>query len=226
MNSLHRVKEHPKISNFLQFESQSSKRFKVKAISDLRDLYGKRSKASSASILISVICMIDSWGENLISFKRRRKNWYFCTVSMLYLDILKSVKRVRHESEAGEALDLISLREVLVLGCSFTWCKLFILFMIVYDKNKDASLWIGSIRCSYFDSLLNFRHFYCFILTRHIWYCYSNNYQVQSEFVDLSSQSASKKQSRKKAHKPLRTSCIYQNMSAMFDNHTILLFWP
>ena len=88
--------------------------------------------------------------------------------------------------------------KLLVLGCSFTWCKLFILFMIVYDKNKDASLWIGSIRCSYFDSLLNFRHFYCFILTRHIWYCYSNNYQVQSEFVDLPSQSASKKHSQEK----------------------------
>ena len=39
MNSLHHVKEHPKISNFLQFESHSSKCFKVRAISDLRDLY-------------------------------------------------------------------------------------------------------------------------------------------------------------------------------------------
>ena len=34
MNSLHRIKEHPKISNFLQFESHSTKCFKVKAISD------------------------------------------------------------------------------------------------------------------------------------------------------------------------------------------------
>ena len=42
MNSLHHVKEHPKISNFLQFESHSSKRFKVRAISDLRDLYEKK----------------------------------------------------------------------------------------------------------------------------------------------------------------------------------------
>ena len=40
MNSLHHVKEYPKISNFLQFESHSSKSFKVRAISDLRDLYG------------------------------------------------------------------------------------------------------------------------------------------------------------------------------------------
>ena len=56
MNSLHHVKENPKISNFLQIESHSSKNFKVRAISDLRDLYG----ALLASILISVICMIDS----------------------------------------------------------------------------------------------------------------------------------------------------------------------
>ena len=32
MNGLHHVKEHPKITNFLQFESHSSKRFKVRAI--------------------------------------------------------------------------------------------------------------------------------------------------------------------------------------------------
>ena len=53
MNSLYHVKEHPKISNFLQFEGHSSKSFKVRAISDLRDLYGNK-------ILISLICMIDS----------------------------------------------------------------------------------------------------------------------------------------------------------------------
>ena len=29
----------------------------------------------------------------------------------------------------------------------------------------------------------------------------------------------------KKAHIPLRTSCIPQNASARFDNHTILFFW-
>ena len=38
MNSLPHVKEHP--TNFLQFESRSSKSFKVRTISDLRDLYG------------------------------------------------------------------------------------------------------------------------------------------------------------------------------------------
>ena len=33
------MKEYPKISNFLQFEGRSSKSFKVRAISDWRDLY-------------------------------------------------------------------------------------------------------------------------------------------------------------------------------------------
>ena len=42
MESLHHVKEHPRISNLLQFESHSSKSFKVRAISDLRDLYGNK----------------------------------------------------------------------------------------------------------------------------------------------------------------------------------------
>ena len=36
------MKEHPKISNFLQSESHSSKCFKVRATSDLRDLYGNK----------------------------------------------------------------------------------------------------------------------------------------------------------------------------------------
>ena len=40
MNSLHHGKEQ--ISNFLQFESHSSRCFKVRAISDLRDLYGNK----------------------------------------------------------------------------------------------------------------------------------------------------------------------------------------
>ena len=42
MNSLHHVKEHPKISNFLKFESHSSICFKVRAIPYLRDLYGDK----------------------------------------------------------------------------------------------------------------------------------------------------------------------------------------
>ena len=37
-------------------------------------------------------------------------------------------------------------RKLLILGCSFMWCKLFISFMFVYDKNKDIPLWIGSMR--------------------------------------------------------------------------------
>ena len=42
IKSLHHLKEHPKISNFLQFESHNSKSFKIRAISDLRDLYGNK----------------------------------------------------------------------------------------------------------------------------------------------------------------------------------------
>ena len=42
MNSLHHMEAHPQISNFLQFESHSSKSFKVRAVSDLRDLYGNK----------------------------------------------------------------------------------------------------------------------------------------------------------------------------------------
>ena len=41
IDSLHHVKEHPKISNFLKFERHSSKCFKVKAISDLRFVWKK-----------------------------------------------------------------------------------------------------------------------------------------------------------------------------------------
>ena len=48
MNSLYHVKEHPKISDFLQFESHSSKSFKVRAISDLRDLYGNKIQGPSS----------------------------------------------------------------------------------------------------------------------------------------------------------------------------------
>ena len=44
MNSLHHddMKENPKISNFLKFENHSSNGFKVRAIRDLRDLYGNK----------------------------------------------------------------------------------------------------------------------------------------------------------------------------------------
>ena len=38
-----------------------------------------------------------------------------------------------------------SFRKLLILGCSFMWCKLFTLFTFVYNKNKDMPLWIGSI---------------------------------------------------------------------------------
>ena len=40
---------------------------------------------------------------------------------------------------------LSNCRKLLILGCSFTWCKLLIVFMFVYDYNKDMPLWIGSM---------------------------------------------------------------------------------
>ena len=55
VNSLHYVKEHPKISNLLQFESHSSKTFKVRAISDFKDL---RSKAFPASLLCFILSLV------------------------------------------------------------------------------------------------------------------------------------------------------------------------
>ena len=67
MNSLHHVKEHPKISNFLQFESHSSKSFKVRAISDLRDLYGNN---------IQGLTSLDSNFCNLYDWFLGRKYWY------------------------------------------------------------------------------------------------------------------------------------------------------
>ena len=51
VNSLHHVKEHPQISNFQQFESHRSRVFKVRAISDLRDLYGIYIKIQGLSSL-------------------------------------------------------------------------------------------------------------------------------------------------------------------------------
>ena len=40
---------------------------------------------------------------------------------------------------------LSNYRKLLILGCSFMWCKLFTLSTFVYDKNKDTPLWIGSM---------------------------------------------------------------------------------
>ena len=36
-------------------------------------------------------------------------------------------------------------RKLLILECSFTWCKLLILLMFVYDKNKDTPFCIESM---------------------------------------------------------------------------------
>ena len=64
---LHHVKEHLKISNFLQFEGHSSKSFKVRAISDLRDLYGN--KIQGLTSLDSNFCNLHDWFLG-------RKYWY------------------------------------------------------------------------------------------------------------------------------------------------------
>ena len=40
---------------------------------------------------------------------------------------------------------LSNCRKLLIWGCASMWCKLFILFMFVYDKNKDTPFCIGSI---------------------------------------------------------------------------------
>ena len=70
MNSLHHVKELPQISNFLQFESYSSKCFKVRAISDLRDFICMeiRSKNNSKSKLIQkrVLALLRQFWRSVI----------------------------------------------------------------------------------------------------------------------------------------------------------------
>ena len=54
------------------------------------------------------------------------------------------------KSEIALTLKLLLLwlsncRKFLVFGCSFTWCKLLILFVFAYDKNKDTPFCIGSV---------------------------------------------------------------------------------
>ena len=115
---LHQIWKYPKISNFLQFESHSSKSFKARAISDLRDLYGN--KIQGLTSLNPNFCNLYDWflGE---------KYWYHSKdpvqISMYVLS---------------------NCRKLLILWCSFTWCKLFTLLMFVFDKNKDTPFCIGS----------------------------------------------------------------------------------
>ena len=40
---------------------------------------------------------------------------------------------------------LSNYRNLLICGCSFMWCKLLVLFMFVYDKNKGTPFCMGSI---------------------------------------------------------------------------------
>ena len=93
INSLHRMKKHPKISKLLQFESYSSKSFKV--ISDLRDLYGNKIQGLSS---------LDSNFFNL-------HDWFYWYHSKPSFQISISVQfqrctwtswwSIKHESEAG-----------------------------------------------------------------------------------------------------------------------------
>ena len=115
MNSLHHAKEHPKISNFLQFEAYSSKSFKVRAISDLRDLYGNNIQGLTS--LNSNFCNLYDWflGRNIgIIQKTLSRLVFMYSFNILYLDFLMSywnlTENVKHESEVGEALDLISIQ--------------------------------------------------------------------------------------------------------------------
>ena len=65
VNSLHQAKELPKIS--LQFEAYTSKNFKVRAVSDLRDLYVNK---------IQGLTSLDSNFCNLYDRFLGRKYWY------------------------------------------------------------------------------------------------------------------------------------------------------
>ena len=56
------------------------------------------------------------------------------------------ISLIRNSSKLESFTSLtFKLQEVANLGCSFTRCKLFTLFMFVYDKNKDTPLSIGSM---------------------------------------------------------------------------------
>ena len=81
-------------------------------------------------------------------FLAGRKSWYCSKERCTWTNV------IIHESEAGTLKSEIALtlkllllwlsncRKLLILGCSFTWCKPFILFMSMYDQTP---LWIGSI---------------------------------------------------------------------------------
>ena len=73
-----------------------------------------RSKASPASILISVICMIDSQGENTGIIQKTLSKlvfmYSFNVVIGLLDELLELKEGVKYESEVIQVLDLISVQ--------------------------------------------------------------------------------------------------------------------
>ena len=66
------------------------------------------------------------------------------------LDLISMYKSLKYEIALTLKLLLLWLsncRKLLILGCSFMWCNLFIFFMFVYEKNKDTPFCIGSMCC-------------------------------------------------------------------------------
>ena len=124
-----------------------------------------RSKVWLASIVISVICMIDSYGEITGIIQKTLSKWVFLySFNVILGELLEHKEYEKHESEASHVLDLISIEISQILSSSNfdtltakfyegTNCRMFfhvILFMFVYNKNKDMPFCIGSIdRCRY-----------------------------------------------------------------------------
>ena len=86
------------------------------------------------------------WNLKYKTWKRgsfRKATWSLFPYKSLKSEIALTLKVL--------LLWLSNCRKLLIFGCSSTWCKLFTLFMFVYNKNKDTPLWIGSIRIKCFE---------------------------------------------------------------------------
>ena len=73
-----------------------------------------RSNAFPASILISVICMIDSWGEDTGIIQKTPSKLIFLHSFNIVLglidELLELKDSIKHESKASLALDLLSIQ--------------------------------------------------------------------------------------------------------------------